>query len=221
VKDLFTCQEVKSYFLLAWFTESDDNVVEYLSSKAHLTDHKAKERILTLSSNYHSASGASSKNSKPQNEAKAVSLSNGKKDKKKKKGSSSFSNSGGTEYNWCRKRCPGIWSGQIWIQYKELKARRDRNGAETSAPVQKVTITVSPNSSKWIVDSGASSHMTPDRNCFESFLSVRGNVLLPDKTQVEYTGVGSVRLSGCVPSRQISVLLWRRVPFVPSLRKSW
>jgi hypothetical protein len=62
--------------------------------------------------------------------------------------------------------------------------------------------------------------MTPDRNCFESFSSVRGNVVLADKTQVEYTGVGSVRLSCHLPSGDISVVLLRRVLFVPSLRKS-
>jgi hypothetical protein len=107
VKDLFTCQEVKRDFLLAWFAESHDNVVENLSSKDHLTYHEAKERILNLPSNHRSPSGASSKNSKPQHEANAVSSSNGKKDKKKKKGSSSSSNSGGKECNWCRKHSPG------------------------------------------------------------------------------------------------------------------
>jgi hypothetical protein len=55
--------------------------VENLSSKDHLTYHEAKEHILNLPSNHRSPSGASSKNSKPQYEANAVSSSNGKKDK--------------------------------------------------------------------------------------------------------------------------------------------
>jgi hypothetical protein len=220
VKDLFACQEAKRDFLLAWFAESHDNVVENLSSKDHLTYHEVKERILTLHSNNPSLSGASSKNSKPQHEANAVSSSNGKKDKKKKKESSSSSNSGGKECNWCRKQSPGTASGQICIQCKDLKARRDRNGAEMGAPVQEVANTVSSNSSDWIFDTGAASHMTPDRNYFESFLSVRGNVVLADKTQVEYTGVSSVRLSCRLPSGDISGVLLRRVLFAPSLRKS-
>jgi hypothetical protein len=99
VKDLFACQEAKRVFLLTWFAESYDNVVENLSSKDHLTYHEAKERILNLPSNHHSPSGASSKNSKPQHEANAISSSNVKKDKKKNKGSSSTSNSGGKECN--------------------------------------------------------------------------------------------------------------------------
>jgi hypothetical protein len=62
--------------------------------------------------------------------------------------------------------------------------------------------------------------MNPDRNCFESFLSVRGNVVLVDKTQIEYTGVGTVRLSCSLPSGDISVVLLCRVVCVPSLLKS-
>jgi hypothetical protein len=182
VKDLFAYQEAKRDFLQAWFAESHDNIVENLSSKDHHTYYEAKERILNLPSNHRSPSGASSKNSKPQHEANAMSSSNGKKDNNKKKGSSSSSNSGGKECNWCRKHSPGIASGHIWIQYKELKARRDRNGAETSAPVQEVANPISSNSAQWIFDTSASSHMTPDRNCFESFSSVRGNVVLADKT---------------------------------------
>jgi hypothetical protein len=94
VKDSLACQEAKRDFLLAWFTESHDNVVENLYSKDHLTYHEVKERILNLPSNYRSSSGASSKNSKPQHEANAVSSSNRKKDKKKMKGSSTSSSSG-------------------------------------------------------------------------------------------------------------------------------
>jgi hypothetical protein len=62
--------------------------------------------------------------------------------------------------------------------------------------------------------------MTADSNCFESFSSFRGNVVLADKTQIEYTGVGSVRISCHLPSGDISVVLLSRVLFVPSLRKS-
>jgi hypothetical protein len=89
-----------------------------------------------------------------------------------------------------------------------------------AAPIQKVANTISSNSSKWIFDTGASSQMTPHRNCFKSFSSVRDNVILADKTQVEYTGIGSVRLSGHLPSGDISVVLLHRVVFVRSLRKS-
>jgi hypothetical protein len=84
---------------MALFAESHDNVVEYISSKDHLTYDEAKERILNLPSNHRSPSGPSSKNSKPQHEANAVSLSNRKKDKKKNKGSSISSNSRSKECN--------------------------------------------------------------------------------------------------------------------------
>jgi hypothetical protein len=113
MKDLFACQEANRDFLLAWFAESHDNVVEHLLSKDHLTYYEAKERILNLPSNHRAPSEASSNNSKPQHKANAMSLSNGKKDKKKKKGSSSSSNSADKECNWYRKHLPGMASGHI------------------------------------------------------------------------------------------------------------
>jgi hypothetical protein len=76
VKNLFACQEAKKDFLLAWFTESHDNVVEKLLSKDHLTDHEAKEHILNLPFKHRSPSGASSKNTQPQYEANAIFSSN-------------------------------------------------------------------------------------------------------------------------------------------------
>jgi hypothetical protein len=99
VKDLLAYQEAKRDFLLAWFAESHDTVVENRSSNDHLTYHNAKEHLLNLPSNHSSPSGASSKNSKPPHEANALSSSNGKKDKMKKKGSFSSSNSGNKECN--------------------------------------------------------------------------------------------------------------------------
>jgi hypothetical protein len=99
LKDLFTCQEVKRDFLLAWFAESHDNVVENLSSKVYPTYYEAKDHSLNLPSNHHSPSRSSSTNSNPHHEANAILASNAKKVKKKKKGSSSSSNSGSQECN--------------------------------------------------------------------------------------------------------------------------
>jgi hypothetical protein len=62
--------------------------------------------------------------------------------------------------------------------------------------------------------------MTPDRKYFELFSSVRGNVVLAAKTQVEYTGIGLVRHSYYLPSGAISIVLLSRILFDPSLRKS-
>jgi hypothetical protein len=89
-----------------------------------------------------------------------------------------------------------------------------------AAPVQEVANTVSFNSSKWIFDTSASSHMTRDRNWFQSVSLVRRIVGLTDKTELEYTSVGSVRLSCHLLSGDISVVLLRGVLFVPSLWKS-
>jgi hypothetical protein len=88
------------------------------------------------------------------------------------------------------------------------------------APIQEVTNSVGSNSSKLLFDTSTSSHKTPDTNCFKSFSSVRGNVVLADKSQIEYTSVGSVHLSSHLPNRDISVVLLCCVHFIPSLQKS-
>jgi hypothetical protein len=155
-----------------------------------------------------------------QHEANAGSSLNGKKDKKKKKESCSCSNWSGKECNWYRKYSPGTTSNHIWTPCKEFTARRDRNGAEMAAPVQEVATSVISNSPKWIFDRGASSHITPDRNCFESFSSFRGNVVLANKTQVQSTAVELVCLSCRLLSGDISVVLLPPVLLIPSLRKS-
>jgi hypothetical protein len=113
VKDLFTCQEAKRNFLQTWFAEFHDNVMENLASKDYLTYHEAKESNLNLPSNHRSPSGASSNNSNPQYEANASSALNGKMDKKMKNRSSSSSNLGGKESNWCCKPSAGTVSGHI------------------------------------------------------------------------------------------------------------
>jgi hypothetical protein len=87
------------YFLLAWFAESHDRVIENLLSTDTFTYYEAKAYILNLPSNHRSPSRALSKNSKPQNKANAISLLDSKKDMKKKKGSSSSSNLGSKEGN--------------------------------------------------------------------------------------------------------------------------
>jgi hypothetical protein len=131
-------------------------------------------------------------------------------------GYSSSSNSGCKEYHWCWQHSPGTVSIHIWTPFKELKAQRDGNGAEIVAPVQEVAKTVSSNSLKWIFDIGRFPYLTLDRNWFESILSVRSNVILAQKTQVEYTGIGSVCVSGRLASGDISVVLLYSVLFVLS-----
>jgi hypothetical protein len=85
-----------------------------------------------------------------------------------------------------------------------------------AAPIQQVANTVSFKSSKSIFNTGTSSHMTPDRRCFRSFLSVRGNAVLTDMTQVEYTSIGLILRSCRHPSGDISMILFHRILFVPS-----
>jgi hypothetical protein len=97
---------------------------------------------------------------------------------------------------------------------------RDRTSAEMVAPIEEFANTGGANSSKYILNSGASSHRTPDRNCFEYFSPVRGNVILLEMTKIEYTDVGSVRLLCHLPRGDISLVLICSILFVPNFRKS-
>jgi hypothetical protein len=72
------------------------------------------------------------------------------------------------------------------------------------AHVQEVANTLSSNLSKWIFTTGASSHMSLDRNCFESLSSVRCNLVLAYKTPVKYTGISSLSYSNYLPSGDIA-----------------
>jgi hypothetical protein len=191
-----------------------------VSSKDHLTNYEAIEYILNLASNHCSPSRAFSKNSKPQHEANAGSSSNGQKDKKKESRSSSSSNLRAKECNWYPKDSLGIASGHICTACQELKVRSDRISVEMAAPIQEVANTVSSHSSKWIFDTAVSSHISPDRNCFESVSSVRGNVVFADKIQVEYTGISYVRLACLHPGGDMFSVLLQCLPLVPSLWKS-
>jgi hypothetical protein len=85
--------------------------------------------------------------SEPYPEVNAVSSSNGQKNKMNTTASSSSSNLGSKECNWGRKNSPVTVSGHIWTQCTDLRARRDRHGAEMAAPVLEVANTVSSKSS--------------------------------------------------------------------------
>jgi hypothetical protein len=62
--------------------------------------------------------------------------------------------------------------------------------------------------------------MIPDRNDVEYFSSFRSNVVLANKTYVEYTGIGLFHIRCRMPIRDIAILLLHRILFVQSLRKS-
>jgi hypothetical protein len=121
VKDLVTYQKAKKDFLLAWSTESYDNIIANLSSTGHFTYYEAKEHVLNLASNDQSPSSASSQTSKPQDKANAGSSLNRQKDKKKNTELSTSSNSGGKECNGCGMHSPDTVSGILWYHSTAVK----------------------------------------------------------------------------------------------------
>ncbi|MCO5564465.1 hypothetical protein L7F22_018126 [Adiantum nelumboides] len=68
----------------------------------------------------------------------------------------------------------------------------------------------------WIIDSGASFHVTPHRECFASYSPMHGLVKLDDSHQLEILGIGDVNI--CMENG-IQFML-KDVRHVPKLSKS-
>ncbi|KAK9113082.1 hypothetical protein Scep_020601 [Stephania cephalantha] len=106
-------------------------------------------------------------------------------------------------------RCWGC--GKIGHLKKECKGKRTADGDALPA-LERVE-----NSNRWILDSGASFHMTPHKEWFYTYKSCNGGVVyMGDDGECEVVGIGDVRIKmfdGCI--RKIS-----DVRHVPTLRKS-
>lgn len=72
---------------------------------------------------------------------------------------------------------------------------------------------------RWIIDSGASQHMTNDRNCFSDFetVSAEQTVEIGDGRSLNTCGVGTVNLILSSPNSRISRCVLEKVLFVPDL----
>ena len=72
-------------------------------------------------------------------------------------------------------------------------------------------------SSDWVLDSGASFHMTPNGNCFSSYVNKEGNsIVMGNGAVCKSQGIGSVQIQ--VFDGVIRTLT--NVRYVPGLRKS-
>ena len=72
----------------------------------------------------------------------------------------------------------------------------------------------------WIVDTGATSHMTPHRHWFSSYTPHKRAIRLADEKVVYSVGIGSVRFIPCINGRTGRLLEFHDVLHVPSLRSN-
>lgn len=72
---------------------------------------------------------------------------------------------------------------------------------------------------RWVIDSGATSHMSWDRDSFEDFEDCHVRVHIANKTHMEATGRGSVRLRVIV-GNETQVIKMTRVLYIPTLGRN-
>jgi hypothetical protein len=146
-------------------------------------------------------------------------------DKKKKAGKSD-------KCNHCHKR--GHWKRDCYIWKRERKADRTPSGidsgtlAKHESRYEDAWVTAIGRSNgredkyEWILDSGASSHMTSHKNLFETYLPVESgyrSVRIGNGTILSVVGIGSLRVKVRVGSEEHVVLL-SNVLHVPKLAKN-
>ncbi|KXJ81929.1 hypothetical protein RP20_CCG016837 [Aedes albopictus] len=74
------------------------------------------------------------------------------------------------------------------------------------------------NFKRWVIDSGASSHMCSDRSCFESLREFSGgNIILADGKTSQVQGEGQVVVHGVDGSGETVKINMNKVKFVPGL----
>ncbi|KAJ9546691.1 hypothetical protein OSB04_019234 [Centaurea solstitialis] len=125
--------------------------------------------------------------------------------------------------NYCHK--PGHW-----VKDRPSLKNKDNDNTVAAADEEEVAfcaeeeedafcVTVTPPHAdrRWVLDTGASCHMTPFRDCFATFKKLEGNsIRLGNGTSCVTQGIGAVKIKmfdGCIRT-------FKNVKFVPSMTRS-
>jgi len=127
------------------------------------------------------------------------------------------------ECSYCKKDYPTARSdGHTWNECVKLKAanlknkeKRTPKPVSTLSSVQTTTkISFYP---RWVIDTGASSHMTNNLDLFINFETVKGTARLGDDSVIETCGRGTVVILAKTSIGHVSSVYLERVLWVPSL----
>lgn len=72
----------------------------------------------------------------------------------------------------------------------------------------------------WIVDSGATCHMTWEKKCFANLLKYDGKVKVANGEEIDIAGIGTVKLNVKTAKKEIKTLMLKDVLWVPRLGES-
>jgi len=138
------------------------------------------------------------------------------------------------ECSYCKKHYPTACNdGHTWNECVKLKATNLKNKEKRTAntanmgkegtpePVSTLssvrTTTEISSYSGWVIDTGTSSHMTNNLDCFINFETVNGTVRLGDDCVLETCGHGTVVILAKTSIGHVSSVYLERVLWVPSL----
>ena len=212
LKLFFQSSEIKASLLLGSLPETMNNIVENLQTKDNLTYELAYNYLMDL---------RLSSNAAPTVET-AYKAKTGNVRSQKASGEDTGPQTGASQEevkmcSFCQKR------SHLWSEYRSRKRREENKkeenkkktgdsktsdkGEKTSerakvADVEddsETALTVRPSTalsaSTWVLDSGATSHMTSNPSCFTHIHKKEGYVKIGDGSQIRIDGVGNVRLT--------------------------
>ena len=209
----FQSSEIKASLLLGSLPDSMNNIVENLQTKDNLTYELAYNHLMDL---------RSSSSVAPSTVETVYKASLTQQPSK-------FESSDGTDVcSYCQKK------GHLWSECRARK-RREKNkkeenkkktgeqakvaDADTAKDESETALTVQPSSSlstsSWVLDSGATSHMTSNPDCLTRIHKKEGYVKIGDGSRIRIEGVGDIKLA----LSKSSTIILRDCLYVPSLGK--
>lgn len=120
-----------------------------------------------------------------------------------------------------RRNCPKLRKEKQDLRWKLNKNRENKaNAADEGQQYTNCVFESALRVNEWIVDSGATSHMTSKKNYFSDLCKHRSNVTVANGQVIEVKGIGSVQVSLMSNDGNPQTLTLRNVLWVPELGES-
>ena len=194
LKPFFQSSEIKASLLLGSLPDTMNNIVENLQTKDNLTYELAYNHLMDLRSSSDPNLSSTETAYKAANQL-----------------SKTYSQSRAKVCTYCQKK-GHLWGECRARKRKEKEEKKEKQKKESSkkksseqakvgdSDESETALTVHPSpslsfglsASTWVLDSGATSHMTSDPGCFTSIREKEGFVKIGDGSRIKIEGVGEV-----------------------------
>jgi hypothetical protein len=164
--------KAKRDFLLGFLVKHHENVVDNLTTKDSLSYSDVVQKLHSLSSNAESSSSVAYKANQHSGKKNNTDFTKRNTPANSKK-----------ECTYCKAHKLGTYTGHVWNDCRQLKAKQEAEKKETANVAQEETLHHALNAVSdpsvaytWIFDTGASSHMTFNKGLFHSLSDYHGYV---------------------------------------------